>query len=378
MPLSAAPRAWLSTTANGQTLSTTNVATQISDGNTGTTLIGGAGDNTYGVVDSNTNIVEAAGGGIDTVISWTSFALSANIENLTLQHDHATGQGNSLANLIIANGVDDIVNGGGGNDVLVDGGAGRDVFEFTPAGGGHDVVYGFQTSGASHDFLQLGGYGITNFAQVQSDLSQVGADTLLTLSPTASVLLHNTQASSLTAADFAYQLDTSAMHMTFDDEFNSLSLYNPATGTGTWKTNFISGSQTGSNSWSSRTLATNSEQEIYVDPSYTGVAGGKTALGINPFSITNGVLDIHAAPTPTADLLALDGFKYYLRPADHAKELFADLRLFRNQGRDPHWTRRLADLLAVTHRRHLAAGDRRAGSGRHRHRLSDHPCGPGD
>ena len=124
------------------------------------------------------------------------------------------------------------------------------------------------------------------------------------------MLLRDTQASNLTASDFAYQLDTSAMHMTFDDEFNSLSLYNPVTGTGTWKTNFISGAQSGSDSWMSRTLATNSEQEIYVDPSYTGVAGGKTALGINPFSITNGVLDIHAAPTPTADLLALDGFKY--------------------------------------------------------------------
>ena len=106
------------------------------------------------MVDSNTNIVEAAGGGIDTVISWTSFALSANIENLTLQHDHATGQGNSLANLIIANGVDDIVNGGGGGEhhrrklEPEPAAAGRDVFEFTP-GSGHDVVYGFQTSEAS-------------------------------------------------------------------------------------------------------------------------------------------------------------------------------------------------------------------------------------
>ena len=310
MPQSAVPKAWLNTTAAGQTLSGTSGPDQIVDSYGGSTLIGGAGDDTYIIVNPTTTIVEAANGGIDTVQAWIDFTLPANVEDLILKHDHTTGQGNNLGDLLIASGLNDTLIGGSGQDVFVDGGKGSDIFRFSP-GGGHDVIYGFQTSGATHDLIQLGlGYGFTSFGQIQGDLSQDGADTLLTLSPIESILIRNTQVSSLTAADFALEINPSTMHMTFDEEFNSLSLYNPVTGVGTWKTNFISGKQAGYGSDTSRTLAPDAQLQIYVDPTYTGAIGGTTSLGINPFSITNGILDIHAAPTPAADLLSLDGFKY--------------------------------------------------------------------
>jgi beta-glucanase (GH16 family) len=45
-----------------------------------------------------------------------------------------------------------------------------------------------------------------------------------------------------------------------------------------------------------RTLASNGEQEVYVDPNYAGTAG--KPLGLNPFSVAKGVLHIIAQKTP--------------------------------------------------------------------------------
>jgi hypothetical protein len=48
-----------------------------------------------------------------------------------------------------------------------------------------------------------------------------------------------------------------------------------------------------------RTLPSMGEVELYVDPSMTGT--GTTALGLNPYSLSGGILDLHAGPTPAAD-----------------------------------------------------------------------------
>jgi beta-glucanase (GH16 family) len=59
--------------------------------------------------------------------------------------------------------------------------------------------------------------------------------------------------------------------------------------------------------WGARWL-NDGEQQVYVDPSYTGSA--KSPLGLNPFSISGGQLKIQAA-IPSADVaLALQGQKY--------------------------------------------------------------------
>ena len=299
----------VSATAAGQTLTATGSLPQLRDTKGGDTLIGGTGSTNFSVADAATVVVQGAHTGVSTVSAWVNFTLPTGVDDLYQYQNEATANGNSAQNLIVAGGAHDIVNGGGGNDVLVDAGQGGDHFQFA-AGSGHDVIYGFQTSGANQDFIDLNAYGFTSFSQVAPLLSQYGADTLLTLSATDSVLIRDTQVSSLTASDFLLAHSTSGMTLTFDDEFNSLSLYNGATGAGTWKTSFGFGTQTGSGSWTSRTLAPNGEQEIYVDPTYAGTGSGTTALGLNPFSISNGVLTITAAQTPTADLSSLNGYKY--------------------------------------------------------------------
>jgi len=76
-------------------------------------------------------------------------------------------------------------------------------------------------------------------------------------------------------------LNLTGYKLTFDDEFNSFSSNGPANylvtgGTGTWDT---------TGSYGERHL--NDEQEFYSDPT----------VGVNPDSVSGGVLDIHAAPS---------------------------------------------------------------------------------
>ena len=77
-------------------------------------------------------------------------------------------------------------------------------------------------------------------------------------------------------------LDLTGFNLTFDDEFNSFSSNGPSnyldrSHTGTWDTTL---------SYGERKL--NDEVEQYSDPT----------VGVDPFSIVNGCLDIHAAPSP--------------------------------------------------------------------------------
>ncbi|QUD89133.1 Ig-like domain-containing protein [Phenylobacterium montanum] len=309
MATSAAAHAWVSTTAYGQTLTATTTATSFSDSYGGATLVGGTADCTFGIADSSDQIVVSSTSVTDTVNSWVSYTLPTNVNDLNLEAANIIGVGNSGADLMIALAASDTLVAGSGSDVMVDNGAGSEKFQFG-ANATTDVIYGFQASGANADIIQLTSSPFSTFSQLQSHLAQQGADTLLTISATQQILIRNTLASSLTASNFALSLNLTGVATSFDDEFNSLSLWNSSTGAGTWKTNFLSGNQTGSGSWASRTLTSNSEQEIYVDPSYAGSAGGTTALGLNPFSISNGVLTITASQTPTQDLAALNNFKY--------------------------------------------------------------------
>ena len=88
-------------------------------------LSGGAGDDKY-ILSGGDIVSEAAGGGIDTVISSSSAALGANLENLVMTGSAAiNGTGNTLNNVITGNEAANSLSGGLGNDTLV-GGAGND------------------------------------------------------------------------------------------------------------------------------------------------------------------------------------------------------------------------------------------------------------
>ena len=102
-------------------------------------LIGGAGNDRY-VTDGGDQIVEAAGGGFDTVQSSASHVLAANVEWLVLTGTAAiNGQGNALNNRITGNGGANGLVGGEGHDQLF-------------AGAGADRLYG----GAGRDLLDAG------------------------------------------------------------------------------------------------------------------------------------------------------------------------------------------------------------------------------
>jgi serralysin len=264
-------------------------------GSGGDTLAGGKGDDTYIVYHQNDQVIEKAGEGIDTIRAACKYILPDNVENLTLEGVNAWyGGGNSLDNIIKGNTSNQQFDGGKGNDVLT-GGGGADIFIFSK-GSGADLITDF----SSNDKIRLNGYGVTSFAQVQKLAHQVGADTVLDLGGGDKIVLQGVKATTLDASNFQLGVDTSKMTLTFADEFNSLSLLDNG---GTWRTKYKDG---GSNPLKGRSL--HDESEIYVDPAFAGT--GKKALGLDPFSIKDGVLSITAKPVTDAAAPYLGDYSY--------------------------------------------------------------------
>ena len=89
-------------------------------------MVGGLGDDTYHVDNIRDTILEATGGGTDTVHSTVNWTLGAYQDHLVLEGTALLGTGNALANNITGNASANTLNGSGGNDFL-DGGLGHDV-----------------------------------------------------------------------------------------------------------------------------------------------------------------------------------------------------------------------------------------------------------
>lgn len=109
------------------------------DGKTGAdAMYGGAGNDTYWVDNAGDTVHENAGDGSDTVVSTVSFALSSDVENLTLGGTAAiNGVGNDGANTLKGNEAANVLEGGAGNDTL-DGRGGADTLK---GGLGDDIYY---------------------------------------------------------------------------------------------------------------------------------------------------------------------------------------------------------------------------------------------
>jgi len=263
---------------------------------TGTTMVGGAGDDSYYVYSTKDKPVEAAGGGVDTVYSTVNWKLADNFENLQLDGNNTWGIGNSLNNIIAASSGTHWLDGGLGNDVLI-GGTGADTF-FHKAGEGMDKVVNF-TCGV--DKLRLSGTGLTSFESIKAKMVQVGSDVVIKIGTNDTVTLTNHLISDFTANDISGSLNSSKLKLTFADEFDSLSLYNGTSGT--WSTTYGYG---GAAAKSNRTL--NDEAQVYTDANWRGTDGKMTP--INPFSIKSGILNITETKLTAAQSAENWGLQY--------------------------------------------------------------------
>jgi Ca2+-binding RTX toxin-like protein len=131
-------------------------------------LEGGAGNDIYNIADADL-IVEASGGGTDTVqTALASYTLPGNVENLTFTGaGNFMGTGNALANTITGQAGQDTLFGGDGGDKL-NGGLGNDVLD---GGTNNDIL----TGGTGGD-TQTGGSGADTFVFLKtSDFGSVGS-----------------------------------------------------------------------------------------------------------------------------------------------------------------------------------------------------------
>ncbi|HRK18846.1 MAG TPA: calcium-binding protein [Hyphomicrobiaceae bacterium] len=92
------------------------------DGGVGNdSLTGGLGDDTYNIDVATDIVIELANQGTDTVASTGNYTLKVNFENLTLLGNATTGNGNTVANIMIGNVRNNVLAGKEGNDTITTG-----------------------------------------------------------------------------------------------------------------------------------------------------------------------------------------------------------------------------------------------------------------
>lgn len=103
-------------------------------------MMGLGGNDTYYVDATWDRVVEADGGGIDTVYAYASFSIAFQfVENLMLSgEDPMNGIGNQLNNGIVGNGANNVIRGGGGDDTIY----GGDGYDTIYGGVGREFMYG--------------------------------------------------------------------------------------------------------------------------------------------------------------------------------------------------------------------------------------------
>lgn len=141
-------------------------------------LVGGAGNDLYVVHSAGDTVVEDSKGGDDTVTSYVTYKLPANVEQLMLLGtDAIDGTGNDLGDTITGNAAANVLKGGAGDDTLI-GGAGNDVLD---GGAGKDVLQG--GTGADRFVFENGSSGrnglsadrILDFSHAQGDVIDLSA-----------------------------------------------------------------------------------------------------------------------------------------------------------------------------------------------------------
>ena len=105
------------------------------------------------------------------------------------------------------------------------------------------------------------------------------------------------------SAPLAKAPDGRALALSFSDDFTSWRPFRH--GQGVWRTWFRDGT---GEPLTERTLAGNKELQLYVDPDWA--PDGGPPIGLNPFSLHDGVLEIRLEPTPARLKERLSGYRY--------------------------------------------------------------------
>jgi Ca2+-binding RTX toxin-like protein len=163
----------------------------ISGGGGADLMVGGKGDDLFYVDHTGDVVVEAAGGGIDTVASSIDYSLGANVENLRLSKEATIGTGNEVANRITASEGDSKLYGMAGDDTLL----GRNGADQLFGGDGHDYLHGDDgndsvSGGAGNDSIfggtgsdtLSGGAGADRFLFATKDLAADVVDVIVDFS----------------------------------------------------------------------------------------------------------------------------------------------------------------------------------------------------
>lgn len=148
-------------------------------------MVGGAGNDTFIVDNLGDTVVEAAGGGTDTILAQISYRIAAQIERLVLAGTAAIdGMGDARGNEIRGNGAANRLTGEDGDDQLF-GDAGKDTLI---GGAGNDVLdSGFDTDadrlegGAGNDTYAIHGDDDVVIELAGGGIDEVIAYTSLTL-----------------------------------------------------------------------------------------------------------------------------------------------------------------------------------------------------
>jgi serralysin len=284
-------------------------------GGTGGHIVIGNGGNDvfYGITSTDILTEPTNYTGLATAYVQSNYVMYPWMTNMVVMWATAGVYGNAKNNYIVSNVQNISIDGGTGNDVMT--GSAGDSFRFD-ANSGYDVITNFQPGARTSisvtpETVQLAGYlSFRTFAQVQAAMTQVGANVILKLDANDAIEFLNTKISAFTADNFLLDSTPSAssLKMTFDDEFSNGVLSASTGGLQTlWRTDYGWGNN--ANATMAHTLTGTGEQEIFVDPTMVSLVNNQQVT-INPFSFQNGSLVIHAAPTPTADLTELSGYKY--------------------------------------------------------------------
>jgi beta-glucanase (GH16 family) len=272
-PLSNPAVAFMSPSVAGGTVTGAyGVNTMFWSNGPGSTLASGGGgsDNTFYVYSMLDNVVPSATDGVDTlVVGAAAFVAPPGISIIQLTVSGSV-TGNAGTDLLTATGSGQhTLIAGTGTDVLVGSDTGSDRFVVS-SGGSSDFIAGFQHG---TDIAQINDPQLASFAEVQEAFTQQGDDAVLDMGDGKTLTFIGANISDFTAADFALPFSTAGLKLTFDDEFNSLSASPNGAGT-TWMSTYYNGQRTHGQ-----------EAQYFSDSS----------VGVNPFSLANGILTITAA-----------------------------------------------------------------------------------